>query len=82
MNQAIQFVDRVEYINGVLTFYAMANGMLIPCTIDMDNIERSDALTHFAQLRFDYEEVAQQLIEDGEFTAEGQVVIPPLAPLR
>ena len=79
MNQAIQFVDRVEYDNGVITFYAMVNGLLLPCVIDLGKTERSDALAHFAKHRFDYEDNAQQLIEDEEFGEEGEVAIKPLA---
>ncbi|MBS3796968.1 MULTISPECIES: DUF1488 family protein [Pseudoalteromonas] len=79
MNQAIQFVDRVEYENGVITFYAMVNGLLLPCIIELKVKERSDALAHFAEHRFDYEELAEQQIEEEAFGEEGEVQIKALA---
>ncbi|MFY8274635.1 DUF1488 domain-containing protein [Pseudoalteromonas sp. SSDWG2] len=79
MNQAIQFVDRVEYDNGVMTFYAMVSGLLLPCVIELGINERSDALAHFAQHRFDYEEIAESLIEDEEYGEDGIVKVKSLA---
>ncbi|MEO2268817.1 DUF1488 family protein [Pseudoalteromonas pernae] len=79
MNQAIQFVDRVEYDNGIITFYAMVNGLLLPCIIDLGQTERSDALAHFAKHRFDYEDIAQEQIEEEEFGDDGEVKIKSLA---
>lgn len=78
MNQAIQFVDRVEYKNGLLTFYATVNGLLVPCVIALNAKERSEALSHFAKLRFDYEEQAQQLIEDEAYNEDGEVLVTSL----
>ncbi|MDP2636935.1 MULTISPECIES: DUF1488 domain-containing protein [unclassified Pseudoalteromonas] len=83
MNQAIQFIDRVEFDTQtqLLTFYAQVSGLMVECIVNMQSVLISDmaaAKQHFESLRFDYEELAEQLIEDEEYNSAGQIEIKPL----
>ena len=83
MNQAIQFIDRVEFDaqTQLLTFYAQVSGLMVECIVNMQSVLISDmvaAKQHFESLRFDYEELAEQLIEDEEYNSAGKIEIKPL----
>ncbi|MGO2011835.1 MAG: DUF1488 domain-containing protein [Pseudoalteromonas sp.] len=80
MNQAVQFIDRIDYNEKTqqLTFYAQVSGLMVECIIDMQSLTIADiasAQHHFELRRFDYEELAEQLIEDEEYNSTGQVAI-------
>ncbi|AXV63846.1 MULTISPECIES: DUF1488 domain-containing protein [Pseudoalteromonas] len=80
MNQAIQFIDRVEYKaqDKLLVFYAQVSGMMVECVIDTDKYDFADqsgAINYFETHRFDYEELAEQLIEDEQYNSAGQIVL-------
>lgn len=84
MNQAIQFIDRIDYNEQAqqLTFYAQVSGLMVECIIDMQSLIIADSATaqyHFELRRFDYEELAEQLIEDEEYNSTGQVVVKALS---
>ncbi|MGO2074088.1 MAG: DUF1488 domain-containing protein [Pseudoalteromonas sp.] len=80
MNQAVQFIDRIDYNEKTqqLTFYAQVSGLMVECIIDMQSLTIADSAAaqhHFELRRFDYEELAEQLIEDEEYNSTGQVAI-------
>ncbi|WP_375751950.1 DUF1488 domain-containing protein [Vibrio sp. HN007] len=86
MNQSILFPDIQEWNEGTqaVVFPAQQSGALIECVISKaklvelsgKNIESGeDALSIFADLRFDLEEVAEELIEDEMFNSSGQIEI-------
>ncbi|MFC3033197.1 DUF1488 family protein [Pseudoalteromonas fenneropenaei] len=79
MNQAILFNDDARYDeeSGTLQFTAMSMGMMISCVVKLDGFTQSAAIEHFTQYRFDYEQQAEDLIADEEFTATGQVLLQP-----
>ncbi|BDF95932.1 MULTISPECIES: DUF1488 family protein [Pseudoalteromonas] len=83
MNQAIQFIDRIEFNEQtqLLTFFAQVSGLMVECIIDTHSLAISDnaaAKLYFESLRFDYEELAEQLIEDEEYNSAGQIEIKAL----
>ncbi|MCQ8880090.1 DUF1488 domain-containing protein [Pseudoalteromonas shioyasakiensis] len=83
MNQAIQFIDRVEFNEQtqLLTFYAQVSGLMVECIVNTQSLSISDmtaAKQHFESLRFDYEELAEQLIEDEEYNSAGKIEIKAL----
>ena len=86
MNQAILFPDMQHWhqASQSVVFPAQHVGALIECVVSIsvlrkisgEAIENSQqALQVFAQWRFDLEELAETLIEDEEFNAQGQVEI-------
>lgn len=86
MNQSILFPDIQTWDeqNSVVTFPAQHSGALIECVITLVELEKllgqpiddeQQALKVFSQYRFDIEELAEQLIEDEEFNAEGKVEV-------
>ncbi|ATC92884.1 DUF1488 domain-containing protein [Pseudoalteromonas tunicata] len=80
MNQAVLFNDDVSFDAQLqqLTFSAMANGQLIQCVIELTNFKlanKNEALVYFQLYKFDYEELAEQLIEDEEYDDNGLIVI-------
>jgi hypothetical protein len=80
VNQAIQFIDRVEYESAqeVIIFYAQVSGMLVQCVINIKALKltaKNEALTHFEKYRFDYEEQAEQLIEDESYNSAGEIEV-------
>lgn len=84
MNQAIQFIDRVEFDEQtqLLTFYAQVSGLMVECIVNTQSLLISDiaaAKHYFESLRFDYEELAEQLIEDEEYNSAGQIEIKALS---
>lgn len=83
MNQAIQFIDRVEFDEQthLLTFFAQVSGLMVECIVNTQSLLISDmaaAKQHFESLRFDYEELAEQLIKDEEYNSAGQIEIKAL----
>ncbi|MBE0459627.1 DUF1488 domain-containing protein [Pseudoalteromonas sp. KG3] len=83
MNQAIQFIDRMEFNAQaqLLTFYAQVNGLMVECIIDTQSLAISDsaaAKQHFELWRFDYEELAEQQIEDEAYNSAGQIIVTVL----
>lgn len=84
MNQAIQFIDRIEFREKAhsLIFYAQVSGLIVECIIDTRDMAISspeDAKQHFELLRFDYEDIAEHLIEDEEYNSAGQIEIKALS---
>lgn len=84
MNQAIQFIDRVEFDEQtqLLTFYAQVSGLMVECIVNTQSLSISDmaaAKQYFETLRFDYEDLAEQLIDDEEYNSAGQIEITALS---
>ncbi|BED87564.1 MULTISPECIES: DUF1488 domain-containing protein [unclassified Pseudoalteromonas] len=80
MNQAIQFIDRLEFRepSHQLVFFAQVSGMLVECVIELRNLDLKDeshATEYFDKYRFDYEECAEQLIEDESYNSAGQIEV-------
>ncbi|ALS31440.1 hypothetical protein PTRA_a0042 [Pseudoalteromonas translucida KMM 520] len=80
MNQAIQFIDRLEFREPAhqLVFFAQVNGMLVECIIAVSSLgltDESHATSYFEKNRFDYEERAEQLIEDESYNSAGQIEV-------
>jgi hypothetical protein len=80
MNQAIQFIDRLEFRKSAnqLVFFAQVSGMLVECVIavgGLDLVDDSHAACYFEKNRFDYEERAEQLIEDESYNSAGQIEV-------
>lgn len=78
MNQAIQFIDRLEFKpeEKQLVFFAQVSGFMVECVIDTskyDFADQSSAVNYFEFYRFDYEELAEQLIEDEQYNSAGQI---------
>ncbi|MBB1367197.1 DUF1488 domain-containing protein [Pseudoalteromonas sp. SR44-5] len=84
MNQAIQFIDRFEFNlqSQLLTFFAQVSGLMVECVIDTHTLALADqqaAKLHFEQARFDYEDIAEQLIENEEYNSAGQIIVSVLS---
>lgn len=80
MNQAIQFIDRLEFREPThqLVFFAQVSGMLVECVIAISTLKLTDeshATAYFEKYRFDYEERAEQLIEDESYNSAGQIEV-------
>ncbi|PCC14135.1 DUF1488 domain-containing protein [Pseudoalteromonas sp. JB197] len=80
MNQAIQFIDRLEFREPAhqLVFFAQVNGMLVECVVAVSSLgltDESHATSYFEKNRFDYEERAEQLIEDESYNSAGQIEV-------
>ncbi|MBD1581900.1 DUF1488 family protein [Pseudoalteromonas sp. S16_S37] len=77
MNQSILFNDDVcvESQTSALCFSAMVNGMMVQCRILTPPMGKEEALAHFKAKQFDYEMLAEQLIEDEEFQSDGSVLL-------
>ena len=78
MNQAIQFIDRLEFKpdEKQLVFFAQVSGLMVECIIDTsknDFAAQSSAVNYFESYRFDYEELAEKLIEDEQYNSAGQI---------
>jgi len=92
MNQAILFSDNEQYNVELqqVEFTAQCQGALITCIVSVDNLfhlndknaelqETSEtiALSLFESARFDIEELAEQMINDQDFTEHGNVYLKP-----
>ncbi|MBE3657668.1 transcriptional regulator [Vibrio navarrensis] len=86
MNQAILFPDIQSWDEKrqVVQFAAQQSGALIQCFVEKAKLEQltmttianqEQALSVFAQCRFDLEEIAEELIEEEAFDDEGHIVI-------
>lgn len=80
MNQAIQFIDRLEFREPLhqLVFFAQVSGMLVECIVAVDKlklIDESHVTSYFEKYRFDYEERAEQLIKDENYNSAGQIEV-------
>lgn len=84
MNQSILFADiqTWDQQSGVVLFPAQQSGSLIECSISLEVIERlsglsvegeQQALQVFSNIRFDVEELAEELIENEEFNEKGAI---------
>ena len=78
MNQAIQFIDRLEFKpdEKQLVFFAQVSGLMGECIIDTSKYDfaaQSSAVNYFESYRFDYEELAEKLIEDEQYNSAGQI---------
>jgi len=78
VNQAIQFIDRFEFKpeEKQLVFFAQVSGLMVECVIDTskyDFADQSNTVNYFESYRFDYEELAEQLIEDEQYNSAGQI---------
>jgi len=85
MNQSILFPDIQTWDeeNQSVVFPAQQSGALIECLISLEQlaklagreVESDQALAVFNELRFDLEELAEELIEEEEFNSSGQIEI-------
>ena len=86
MNQSILFPDLQSWNEEkqVITFPAQQSGALIECYIPLAKLAQlaggdiangEEALQQFKILRFDIEELAEELIEDEMFNPNGQIEI-------
>ncbi len=77
MNQAIQFVDRYEYMpeRKALKFDAIVSGLIISCFIQHNGIEVDN---FFNVNRFDLEELATEQIENENYNSQGEIWLPSL----
>ncbi|PJC85169.1 DUF1488 domain-containing protein [Vibrio sp. HA2012] len=84
MNQSILFPDVQDWNDDLqaITFPAQQSGALIECVITLDKLSQlaetevsagEEALQQFKLLRFDIEELAEELIENEEFNPEDQI---------
>lgn len=79
MNQAIQFIDRVEFNASLqrVYFYAQVSGLMVSCYFNTAKEEQA-ALEHFTLKRFDYEDSAEALIEDEAYSENGEICVEEL----
>ncbi|GMM91050.1 DUF1488 domain-containing protein [Vibrio fortis] len=85
MNQSILFPDIQTWDaeNQCVVFPAQQSGALIECTITLEELGKlagrevtnEQAIEVFSELRFDLEELAEELIEEEEFNSSGQIEI-------
>ncbi|UUM30664.1 DUF1488 domain-containing protein [Vibrio japonicus] len=86
MNQSILFPDIQSWDEEqqIVTFPAQQSGALIECFIRKAELEKisgqrieeeQQALDVFSQCRFELEELAEELIEEEEFNALGQIEV-------
>jgi hypothetical protein len=80
MNQAVQFIDRLEFRepDHQLVFFAQVSGMLVECVIAISKLKLTDeshATDYFEKYRFEYEERAEQLIEEESYNSAGQIEV-------
>ncbi|MBO7913989.1 DUF1488 domain-containing protein [Vibrio splendidus] len=86
MNQSILFPDIQDWDeeNQSIIFPAQQSGALIECVMSIEelsrlagkNIEEGDqALVIFSELRFDIEELAEELIEEEEYDSSNRIQI-------
>ncbi|PMH45374.1 transcriptional regulator [Vibrio sp. 10N.286.49.B3] len=86
MNQSILFPDAQEWDAETqqVIFPAQQAGALIQCAVSIQYLARvvglevetrQQALSAFEVLRFDLEELAEELIEDEAFAPDGKIII-------
>ncbi|GMQ48071.1 DUF1488 family protein [Vibrio sp. 10N] len=86
MNQSILFSDQLAWNQDLemVEFHAQQAGMLIVCLVGLEKLAKLNASSEitkdkafewFEAVRFDLEEIAESLIEDEAFDAQGRIVI-------
>ncbi|MCZ8502107.1 DUF1488 domain-containing protein [Vibrio lentus] len=86
MNQSILFPDIQDWDedNQSITFPAQQSGALIECVMSIEELSRlagkdieegDQALVIFSELRFDIEELAEELIEEEEYDSSNRIQI-------
>ncbi|MGF1742599.1 DUF1488 domain-containing protein [Vibrio profundum] len=86
MNQSVLFPDRQHWDEKrqVVSFPVQASGLLIECFVSKGYLETSvgdellqerQIMLAFENLRFDLEELVEQLLEEEAFNEEGHLVI-------
>ncbi len=86
MNQSILFPDIQEWNPELeaIVFPAQQSGALIECLVSLQELQkisgasingREEALAVFVDVRFDLEELAEELIEDEDFNQLGQIEV-------
>ncbi|CDS93757.1 DUF1488 domain-containing protein [Vibrio crassostreae] len=84
MNQSILFPDIQDWNeeNQTITFPAQQSGALIECVMSIEELSRlagrdieegDQALVIFSELRFDIEELAEELIEEEEYDSSNRI---------
>ncbi|KXF81191.1 DUF1488 family protein [Enterovibrio coralii] len=84
MNQNILFPDlqTVDDARNAVSFQAQQAGALIPCFVLVSDLEKRSGskldskeaiLNAFNEYRFDYEEFAEEAIEDEDFNGDGEI---------
>ncbi len=86
MNQSIIFPELQSYneLEEHIEFSAQQNGALLYCIIGKDKLHQisqqqaqteSELLAIFEQYRFDIEELAEQLIDNDQFSEDGKIYL-------
>ena len=89
MNQSILFPDIQDWDeeSQSIIFPAQQAGALIECVVSIEELSRlsgkgveesGQALAIFAELRFDIEELAEELIEEEEYDSSNRIQIKAL----
>ncbi len=89
MNQSILFPDIQDWDeeSQSIVFPAQQSGALIECVVSTEELSRlsdkeieggEQALATFAELRFDIEEIAEELIEEEEYDSSNRIQIKAL----
>ncbi|PKF49697.1 DUF1488 domain-containing protein [Enterovibrio nigricans] len=84
MNQNILFPDlhNVDDARQAVSFHAQQAGGLIPCFVQVSDLEKRTGseldskeaiLNIFNEYRFDYEELAENAIEEEDFNGAGEI---------
>lgn len=79
MNQAILFTDNVDFdaTTNSVVFYAQVSGLLVNCRYE-SQFKKEEALAKFVAARFDYEDIAENAIEDERFDQNGEIILEEL----
>ncbi|MGO2496902.1 MAG: DUF1488 domain-containing protein [Vibrio litoralis] len=85
MNQNILFSDRCEWDDKrqAVVFQAQQAGQLIDCIVslgllsklDDTKVSKENALAAFERVRFDFEDLAEEAIEDEKFSPTGEIIL-------
>ncbi|MDD1827333.1 DUF1488 domain-containing protein [Photobacterium sp. ZSDE20] len=89
MNQSILFPDIQDWDeeSQSIVFPAQQSGALIKCAVSVEELSRlagkdieeaEQALAVFSELRFDIEELAEELIEEEEYDSSNRIQIKAL----
>ncbi|MCG9641925.1 DUF1488 domain-containing protein [Vibrio sp. Isolate34] len=89
MNQSILFPDIQDWDeeSQSIVFPAQQSGALIACVVSIEELSRlsgkdveegKQALAVFSELRFDIEELAEELIEEEEYDSSNRIQIKAL----
>ncbi|WP_144211776.1 DUF1488 family protein [Shewanella donghaensis] len=91
MNQSVIFTDLVEWdeLQQTVIFIAQVQGMNVNCIIpiakllektqdkasDVVQMQQEHVLALFERVRFDFEDLAEELIEAEEFDEQGNILL-------